>query len=318
MIDLISLNPVVRIAALVILFAGSTFAFSRLLQFVIDRLEVRRRVQSIGNAGIALQTGGGSIQNRDESAWAQLAQALEKAGLNLVDTKGDRLRQRMIAAGFREPSAPKIFTMVRLALVILLPGSYLLLSAFSNGEASLLKLYAYSTGLAALGLYMPNLLIQARIDRRKEAIEHGFPDCLDLMLVCVEAGLGLEAAMNRVGREMMRSHPQIAELLSTATLQMRAGAPRDDALRMMGVNSGVDNVRSFAALLIQSDKMGTSLGDSLRIYSAEMREKRKMRAEEKAHRLPVLISIPLVVFMLPTMISVVMLPGIVRIVRNFL
>lgn len=318
MIDLISLNPVVRIAALVILFAGSTFAFSRLLQFVIDRLEVRRRVQSIGNAGIAIQTGGGSIQNRDESAWAQLAQALEKAGLNLVDTKGDRLRQRMIAAGFREPSAPKIFTMVRLALVILLPGSYLLLSAFSSGEASLLKLYAYSTGLAALGLYMPNLLIQARIDRRKEAIEHGFPDCLDLMLVCVEAGLGLEAAMNRVGREMMRSHPQIAELLSTATLQMRAGAPRDDALRMMGVNSGVDNVRSFAALLIQSDKMGTSLGDSLRIYSAEMREKRKMRAEEKAHRLPVLISIPLVVFMLPTMISVVMLPGIVRIIRNFL
>ncbi len=318
MVDLISLNPVVRIAALVILFAGSTFAFSRLLQFIIDRMELRRRVQSIGSSGIAIQTGGGSIQNRDESAWAQLAQALEKAGLNLVDTKGDKLRQRMIAAGFREPSAPKIFTMVRLALVILLPGSYLLLSAFSGEETSVLKLYAYSTGLAALGLYMPNLLIQARIDRRQEAIELGFPDCLDLMLVCVEAGLGLEAAMNRVGREMMRSHPQIAELLSTATLQMRAGAPRDEALRMMGVMSGVDNVRSFSALLIQSDKMGTSLGDSLRIYSAEMREKRKMRAEEKAHRLPVLISIPLVVFMLPTMISVVMLPGIVRIVRNFL
>lgn len=318
MVDLISLNPVVRIAVLVILFAGSTFAFSRLLQFIIDRMELRRRVQSIGSSGIAIQTGGGSIQNRDESAWAQLAQALEKAGLNLVDTKGDKLRQRMIAAGFREPSAPKIFTMVRLALVILLPGSYLLLSAFSGEETSVLKLYAYSTGLAALGLYMPNLLIQARIDRRQEAIELGFPDCLDLMLVCVEAGLGLEAAMNRVGREMMRSHPQIAELLSTATLQMRAGAPRDEALRMMGVMSGVDNVRSFSALLIQSDKMGTSLGDSLRIYSAEMREKRKMRAEEKAHRLPVLISIPLVVFMLPTMISVVMLPGIVRIVRNFL
>lgn len=318
MVDLISLNPVVRIAALVILFAGSTFAFSRLLQFIIDRMELRRRVQSIGSSGIAIQTGGGSIQNRDESAWAQLAHALEKAGLNLVDTKGDKLRQRMIAAGFREPSAPKIFTMVRLALVILLPGSYLLLSAFSGEETSVLKLYAYSTGLAALGLYMPNLLIQARIDRRQEAIELGFPDCLDLMLVCVEAGLGLEAAMNRVGREMMRSHPQIAELLSTATLQMRAGAPRDEALRMMGVMSGVDNVRSFSALLIQSDKMGTSLGDSLRIYSAEMREKRKMRAEEKAHRLPVLISIPLVVFMLPTMISVVMLPGIVRIVRNFL
>jgi tight adherence protein C len=98
---------------------------------------------------------------------------------------------------------------------------------------------------------------------------------------------------------------------------MRAGAPRDEALRALGTLSGVNHVRSFAALLIQSDRMGTSLGDSLRVYSAEMREKRRMRAEEKAHRIPVLISIPLVVFMLPTMISVLMLPGIIRIMQAF-
>jgi tight adherence protein C len=280
-------------------------------------MDLRRQVKEIGTRGRVLQANNGSIQARDESSWAQLAQALEKAGLSLVDTKGDKLRQRMIAAGFREPSAPKIFTMVRLGLIFLLPGAFLLLTAISNEEASFLKLYAVSSALAAVGLYIPNLFIQARIDRRQEAIELGFPDCLDLMLVCVEAGLGLEEAMNRVGREMMRSHPKIAELLSTATLQMRAGAPRDDALRNLGIMSGVDHVRSFAALLIQSDKMGTSLGDSLRIYAAEMRERRKMRAEEKAHRLPVLISIPLVVFMLPTMISVLMLPGAIRIIEQF-
>lgn len=318
MIELLDLSPLTRSIVLVALFGLSTFIFMRVLQFATARMEVRRQVRRIGQAGSAREDSQASIQARDESAWARLAQSLEQAGLSLVDTKGDKLRERMIAAGFREPSAPKIFTMVRLGMVFLLPGAYLLLTALSDEETSFLKLYIISTGLAAMGLYMPNLFVQARIDRRKEAIELGFPDCLDLMLVCVEAGLGLEAAMNRVGREMMRSHPQIAELLSTATLQMRAGSPRDDALRMMGTMSGVDYVRSFAALLIQSDKMGTSLGDSLRIYAAEMREKRKMRAEEKAHRLPVLISIPLVVFMLPTMISVVMLPGIVRIVRDFL
>lgn len=317
MINLLLTNPVLRMIVLLVLFALFTFAFSRFLQFALARLDLRRQVRDIGTQIRALKTANGSIQNRDESAWAQLAQALEKAGLNLVDTKGDKLHERMFAAGFREPSAPKIFTMVRLGMVFILPGTYLLLTALSGEEASLLELYAISSGLAALGLYIPNLFVQARIDRRQEAIELGFPDCLDLMLVCVEAGLGLESAMNRVGREMMRSHPEIAELLSTTTLQMRAGAPREEALRTLGTLCGVNHVRSFAALLIQSDRMGTSLGDSLRIYSTEMREKRRMRAEEKAHRIPVLISIPLVVFMLPVMISVLMLPGAIRIMQAF-
>src|SRR5690606_25875872 len=167
--------------------------------------------------------------------------------------------------------------------------------------------------LALLGLYVPNLFISAKADRRREAVTNGFPDCLDLILVCVEAGLGLEAAMDRVGREMVSSHPLVAALLSTATLQLRAGARREEALRKMGESSGVDEVRSFATLLIQSDKLGTSIADTLRIYAAEMREKRRLRAEEKAHRLPVLISIPLVICMLPTMIGVLMMPGVVRV-----
>ena len=135
------------------------------------------------------------------------------------------------------------------------------------------------------------------------------------MLVCVEAGLGLEAAMDRVGREMVNSHPLIANMLLEVTLQLRAGSRRDEALRRMGEKSGVTEIKSFATLLIQSDKLGTSVADTLRVYSSEMREKRRLRAEEKAHRLPVLISIPLVFCMLPTMIGVLMLPGVVQIVR---
>jgi tight adherence protein C len=117
---------------------------------------------------------------------------------------------------------------------------------------------------------------------------------------------------------MVGSHPLVAAMLSTATLQLRAGARREEALRKMGDSSGVDEVRSFATLLIQSDKLGTSISDTLRIYAAEMREKRRLRAEEKAHRLPVLISIPLVICMLPTMIGVLMVPGVVRVVRQIL
>ena len=181
-----------------------------------------------------------------------------------------------------------------------------------------MSLYVYGGGFALLGLYLPNLFVSAKAGRRREEITNGFPDCLDLMLVAVEAGLGLEAAMDRVGREMVNSHPLVANLLSIATLQLRAGSEREDALRKMGETSGVEEIRSFATLLIQSDRLGTSVSDTLRVYASEMREKRRMRAEEKAHRLPVIISIPLVVNMLPTMIGVLMMPGIVRVVRQLI
>jgi tight adherence protein C len=111
------------------------------------------------------------------------------------------------------------------------------------------------------------------------------------------------------------SHPLISELLSITTLQLRAGATREDAFRKLAEAAGVDEIRSFTTLLIQSDKLGASIASTLRVYAAEMRESRKMRAEEKAHRLPVLISIPLVVCMLPAMIGVLMIPAVVRVVR---
>ena len=179
-----------------------------------------------------------------------------------------------------------------------------------------LKMYLIGSGLAALGLFLPSLFVQAKADRRKEAIVNGFPDCLDLLLVCVESGLGLEAAMDRVGREMAISHPLVAQLLSLTTLQLRAGASREEAFRKLAGTAAVDEIRSFTTLLIQSDKLGTSIASTLRVYAAEMREKRRMRAEEKAHRLPVLISIPLVACMLPTMIGTLMLPAVVMVVRE--
>jgi tight adherence protein C len=167
-----------------------------------------------------------------------------------------------------------------------------------------------------MGLVIPSLFLTAKADRRRQEILNGFPDCLDLMLVCVEAGMGLEAALDRVGREMTLSHPLVAEQISQTTLELRAGASREEALRALADRSGVDEIRAFATLLIQSDKLGSSIATTLRIYAAEMREKRRMRAEEKAHRLPVLLSIPLVACMLPVMIGVLMLPAVIRVIRD--
>ena len=151
--------------------------------------------------------------------------------------------------------------------------------------------------------------------RRQQELTNAFPDALDLMLVCVEAGLGLESAFSRVGMEMTSSHPLLAEQFGSVVLELRAGRSVDDALRRMADRAGADDIRAFATLLIQSTKLGSSISQTLRTYAAEMREKRRLRAEEKAHRLPVLISIPLVACMLPTMIGVLMLPAAIRVIR---
>lgn len=317
MVELLANNLIARIAFLVALFAIVMVLVQTAIRQLNRRSTVRKSLSEINSIG-GTSLNRASLQERTDTAWSKLADRIEKSGLNLNDSSGDALRQKLIAAGYTSPVAPRLFTLIRLLLVLALPTVYVLVVAGGAEPVSLFKLYVIGFLLALAGLYLPNLFITAKADRRRETITNGFPDCLDLMLVCVEAGLGLESAMDRVGREMTTSHPLVSELLSGATLQLRAGAQRDDALRRMGQSSGVDEIRSFVTLLIQSDKLGTSLSDTLRVYSDEMREKRRMRAEEKAHRLPVLISIPLVVCMLPVMVGVLMLPGVVRTMRVLL
>lgn len=317
MIAFLAANTIARISVLVLLFALVTAGMLAVMRSYNRRAMLRSELKAIGRSHAV---GGAQItlRERRDDAWSKLADSIESAGLNLADTRPDKLRDKLRAAGYVSPAAPRVFTLIKLILVFAIPATYVLLATSSSEPVSTLRLYTMGGILALAGIFVPNLFITARADRRREEITNGFPDCLDLMLVCVEAGLGLEAAMDRVGREMVSSHPLVAKMLSEANLQLRAGANREDAMRRMGEQSGVDEIRSFATLLIQSDKLGTSVADTLRVYANEMREKRRLRAEEKAYRLPVLISIPLVVNMLPVMIGVLMMPGVVRIVRQLL
>jgi tight adherence protein C len=255
---------------------------------------------------------------RVESAWLKLVNTIEHQGISLVDTKDATLRQKLIAAGYAAPYAPRVYTLVRLVLVIGLPLLVLFSFWITASSPTVMKLYFSLVIAAALGLYLPNIFIRAKADRRQQQLVNSFPDALDLMLVCVEAGLGLEAAFSRVGMEMTSSHPLLAEQFGAVVLELRAGRSHEDALRRMADRAGVDDIRAFCTLLIQSTKLGSSISQTLRTYATEMREKRRMRAEEKAHRLPVLISIPLVACMLPTMIGVLMLPAVIRVVRGML
>ena len=317
MLDLIASTPIARISVLIAIFAIVVLLSLFALTLLERRLILRGELRDIAGTTLS-EFAGATLHNRSEGIWAKLVERIEGSGLNLDDTKADALRERLKAAGFSSPIAPRLYTLLRLALVIVLPSLYVLTSISSGAGITILRLYVVGSACALIGLYLPALIVRIRADRRREAITNGFPDCLDLMLICVEAGLGLEAALDRVAREMAISQPLVVELLTTATLRLRAGATREEALRKMADDSGVDEIRSFSTLLIQSDRLGTSIGKTLRIYASEMRERRRMRAEERAHRLPVLLSIPLVVCMLPTMIGVLMLPAIIRVVRQLL
>lgn len=316
MLDLIIQNAIVRIIILLVIFGIVVAASMSLIAAMYSRSAVRGEMLKLSQGSQAITKGPGLRTDLIETGWARLAKAIEDAGLNLSDSNQARLSQTLRAAGFNSPAAPKLYTLIRLCMIFMLPLGYVLLAYNSGEPPSFTKTYLVGTGLALVGLIGPALFVRARADRRKEQIVNGFPDCLDLMLVCVESGLGLEAAIDRVGREMVISHPLVAELLQITILQLRAGASREEAFRKLADASGVEDIRSFTTLIIQSDKLGTSIGTTLRVYAAEMREKRRMRAEEKAHRLPVLISIPLVACMLPTMIGTLMLPAVVMVARE--
>ena len=315
---LLAENPSLRILLLVALFIAVVAASYVLAGAVAARQTTRRRlVEAVPQSSGDVLTGSLRAQSA-ESAWLKLVNAIESSGLSLVDTKDESLRRKLIAAGYTAPYAPRVYTLVRLALVIGLPLAAIGMMTLAGSTPGVLRLYFTLVIAAALGLYLPNIFIRAKADRRQQEIINGFPDALDLMLVCVEAGLGLEAAFARVGMEMTHSHPRLAEQFGAVVLELRAGRSREDALRRMADRASADEIRAFSTLLIQSTKLGSSIAQTLRTYASEMRERRRMRAEEKAHRMPVLLSIPLVACMLPVMIGVLMLPAVVRVIRGIL
>jgi len=308
------LTPIVRIAILVAVFmtvVGLVLAMSTVAN---ARAGVRRRLDE--RLAPASPAAGATLRgDATDRGWVRFINLIEERGLSLADTKDEKLRTRMIAAGYTHPIAPRLYTFIRLVMTLGLPTLYVTLAYASGSPPGIIKLYFIGSALAVLGLYLPNVWVSARTDRRKTAVINGFPDALDLMLVCTEAGLSLEASFARVGKEVMRLHPLLAELFAAAVLEMRAGRSREDALRRMADRAQIDEIHGFTTLLIQSTNLGSSIGQTLRVYAAEMRESRRMRAEEKAHRLPVLLSIPLVTCMLPVMIGVLMLPAAIRVIR---
>lgn len=307
-----------QLAVLAALFLAVVLAVLAVGNLLAGRVDMRRRLSPDPAGGPVrgpASAGGqaGALKRDDgRSPWARLVARVESLGLSLDDTKAGAVAERLMLAGYPQPHAPRIFVLMRTGLTLLLPLAVFLVLLAGGDLPKPTNLYVILVGSAAAGLYIPNMIVSAKAEERKKAILNGFPDTLDLMLVCIEAGLGIDACFNRVGQEITRSHPLLAELLAFVSLELRAGRSREQALRNLARRTAVPEVTAFVTLIIQADKLGSSIGQALKVYSAEMREARRMRAEEKAHKLPVLMSVPLVVFLLPTMIAVLMLPAAIK------
>ena len=321
MTNLFTPEALIRTAMLLLIFLAVVGGAYLLLVMFNQRRVVQARLPEARGAPSNLLGGDGSAQLRPRDthgAWIGLIQAVERSGIPLVDPKDPALRSRLVAAGYEGPNAARTYSVLRLGMVVGLPLLLFALMWVLGMRPSVFRLYLAGAGAALAGLYLPSIFIRHRTSERRQEILNGFPDSLDLLLVCVEAGLGLESAFSRVGEEMTQSHPLLAQQFGAAVLELRAGRSHEDALRRMAERSGSEDIRGFATLLVQSTKLGSSIAQTLRIYSSEMRERRRLRAEEKAHRLPVLLSVPLVCFMLPSMIGVLLLPAVLRVIRTLL
>jgi tight adherence protein C len=300
-----SLNLIVEILVFALV-VGVAMAGLRMAEAMLD---VRRR---LGTSGESVAGPRGVL--RSEASTNPFVKWVQKTTSD--DKDKDKLARDLRMAGFTHPSASAWFVVARFSCAIGLPLAFIVLQALSAKPITGIPLIIFALGLCGLGLIVPRAVVDNRAGARRTQLEEEFPDALDLMVVCVEAGLGLEAAFIRVADDVKESHTRIAEEFSRMSDELRAGRSRADALRNLADRADVDAVKSFVALLIQTDSLGTSIGQTLKTYAAEMREHRFLRAEEKAMRIPVLMTIPLVACILPVIVTALLLPPVIDVIRT--
>ena len=219
-----------------------------------------------------------------------------------------RIRMQLIQAGFMDPAAAGYYLAARFVLLVVLGIASFVLTALFASHVSGMKFWMFVFGAAGLGYILPTVWLGWKTREMRREYRNGFPDFMDLMIVCSDAGMSMEAGIDRVAREIQESYPSLSQNLQLLVIELRAGRNSDDAMKALAERIGLDEVRSFATLLQQSRELGTSLSGALRTFSDEMRHKRMSLAEEKAHSLPAKMSVPVTVCILPVVLLIAVIP----------
>jgi tight adherence protein C len=220
-----------------------------------------------------------------------------------------------LRAGIRHESALSIFWGSKIFLSVFTTATFIVLRLLVFKLTSYQMTVIIAVFAALIGYYLPNLWLRQKTDKRRENILNALPDALDLLVVCVEAGMGLDSAINRVAKDSQDGSPELSDELHFMTLELRAGKSRRDALRNLALRINLDEVKSLVTLLIETEKFGTSMAEALRVYSDSYRIQRQQRAEEVAAKLPVKLLIPLGLFIFPALFVVILGPAFISIYR---
>jgi len=226
------------------------------------------------------------------------------------------LKKTMLNAGIRSENAPTIFNATKVLLLLFLPLIVMTALILFGLELTNIQTLSVLLGSAALGFYWPGIWLRRRAENRQRELFNAFPDAVDLMVVCVEAGLGLDAAIARTAQDLENRSAAMAEELTLIGVEIRVGATRERALRNFAQRTGIEEISSFSAMMIQADRFGTGVGRSLRVQSDSLRVKRHQRAEEEAAKLPLKMLFPLIFLIFPSLLLVLLGPSILQVVAT--
>ncbi len=284
--------------------------------------ELRVRSQRQSRLSGTVETGAGHLIEKPGGAIAgQVVSAVRRLGQQSAvsdPAKVSVLRSQLMQAGFYSREAPVIFLGIKaVALAVATIGVVFTLPSMIGQKGTNMGALAIAVGVSLLALYGPNFVLKSRKTKREREYSEGFPDLLDLLVASVEAGLSLDAGVSRVTEELERRYPTLTVHLRFLVLELRAGRSRKDAWTAFAERLGIDDARQLATMLRQAEDMGTSLGETLSVFSADMRSKRMLRAEEKALGLSAKLTVPLILFIFPSLLGALMLPAAARLMHVF-
>jgi len=296
--------------AIMVLAAAAVFAFTLGISAVVTAVAspLRRRLQRVGAPD-------GQVTARTNGI-ADLLRPVARYVIPSKVSERSRTERSLIHAGLRSQSALSIFYGSKALLMLALPLGILVASPFFP-RVSTPRLLLVAGFAAFLGSLLPSMWLDRRVRGRQRALRVGFPDALDLLVVCVEAGLGLAPALQRVSDDLIVSHPELGTELALVNAEMRAGVERTQALKNLADRTGLDDIRGLVALLVHTMRFGTGVADALRVYSEEFRDKRMQAAEEQAALIGTKMIFPLVICLFPSFFLVMVGPAIVRLIEVF-
>jgi tight adherence protein C len=274
------------------------------------------RLRRLNSGASAAATGTVSINEGTRAT--ELAERLATPLNRLVPpsaAEARKLQKQLMQAGFRSENAPIFYRAVQLGTLVLFPGVVAVACALLARPISGVLLWILSAFV--VGFFLPRYVLNRMIRSRQQRVRWGLADALDLMVISVEAGLGLNAAMMKVSSELNKVHPEISEEFELANLEIRVGREREEALRNLAERTGVEDLHSLVAMLIQTDKFGTSVARAIRVFSDSLRTKRRQRAEQAAQKAAVKLLFPLACFLFPTLFIALMGPAVLQLIDVF-